>query len=337
NKEEALVEANKKLGLRTLQLHYKDTTVRSKMNQAFPGIKLGLEPLSLEAKEEIDKDVRANVPAVATMAKLTRKGLIEPSDAVRQQVYTRRSKTRNDENLARGLGKTFLEVKEYIDSISTEPATDHDPICLCSSIGSSQDFYAYFFTAGLLKAFADCPMLVMDHTNDLTWVGCATLLVGTHDEDGRFKLLCIGFSAKQDAISVYAALDGIKGWCEKLHINHHPWILKGLEADLNWVDDQQANNVRLYCHKHMADNVAKACVKHIRGQGKDSQEWVESERESFRLAARSVQATPNEAHFRAACILLARSWRVAHQGLVDYWLDNWVRRHCFWAQGCPNN
>ncbi|KAF4738756.1 hypothetical protein FOZ63_011101, partial [Perkinsus olseni] len=84
-------------------------------HERVPGQAERLPPLSNAAKSIVDKDAIEGVPPWKT----------KPSDAVRKQVYNRRYACKQQRHDGiRGPGKTFYELKEYVESLPSQPSDD---------------------------------------------------------------------------------------------------------------------------------------------------------------------------------------------------------------------
>ncbi|KAF4651813.1 hypothetical protein FOL47_000170, partial [Perkinsus chesapeaki] len=133
--------------------------------------------LTPAARNIIDADARDKLPARKTVYKLDRQKLLPPSDAVRRQVYNRRYTVRSKVLEDKGLGKSFIELQNYVESLPCPengiPLTDDSQaFCLASSLDPNGEYYAYFSSVSLLKNHATSNVLVGDYTHGLSWKKC---------------------------------------------------------------------------------------------------------------------------------------------------------------------
>ncbi|KAF4711353.1 hypothetical protein FOZ63_005785, partial [Perkinsus olseni] len=334
-------------------------------HQRIDGQPIKAPSLSTAAKRIVDEDAANNVPPWKTMRRLDREGILLPSDNARKQVYNRRyasrAKTFDGEN---GPGKTFHELRSYVESLPYPPTDDTQAFCVTSSLELHGDYYAYFSCVSLLRNYADSPLLTGDYTMGLSWVGIPTLQVGSHSKRGSFQLLAIGYSSRQDSAHVAAAMRAIKEWCVENQIVHEPFILladsagcfssafkavhgpfipDSLDSDYRLVPPTSAStsttggltqgNIRIHCHVHFRYNINKALNKYIKPSNTSETKWAEDEKKRFRSAIAFLQNISSERHFGIACQLMTAAWKRHHEDLVKYFEENWLQRKCIWAQG----
>ncbi|EER19176.1 hypothetical protein Pmar_PMAR028641 [Perkinsus marinus ATCC 50983] len=221
-----IVESNS-----TFQVRFAQSPYKTHQHERLPDYVFQQEPtLSNAAMNLVERHTKEGLDASQSFRSLRELGQLPPNQEgskIMKAIYNKRSRTekREDERI----GNTKAEIRAWCESKLATPSEPDEAYCLDYMMGPNT--YFIFSTTGLLSNNASIPNITVDFTNGLSWLGFKTLVCGSINASGQFRLLAFALTCKETATEVTALFAALRRHCEELGINHRPDTLIGDSAE----------------------------------------------------------------------------------------------------------